>query len=43
MAIAEASWTQHGKIDAYAPVLHGERGLLRADLKDPAGVEVPDT
>ena len=52
MAIAEASWTQHGKIGAYAPVLYGERGsllvgpragggLVRADLKDPAGVEVP--
>ncbi len=52
MAIAEASWTQHGKIDAYAPVLHGERGsllvgpragggLVHADLKNPSGVEVP--
>ena len=52
MAIAEASWTQHGKLGAYAPALYGERGsllvgpragggLLRADLEDPAGVEVP--
>jgi predicted dehydrogenase len=52
MAIAEASWTQHGKIGAYTPVLYGERGsilvgpradggLLRADLEDPAGVKIP--
>ena len=51
MAIAEASWTQHGKLGAYAPALYGERGsllvgpragggLLRADLEDPAGVEI---
>ena len=52
MAIAEASWTQHGKLDAYTPTIHGETGsllvgpranggLLRADLKQPAGVAVP--
>ncbi len=52
MAIAEASWTQHGKIGAYAPVLYGEKGsllvgpraqggLLRADLEDQAGVAIP--
>jgi predicted dehydrogenase len=52
MAMAEASWTQHGKIGAYAPLLYGESGsllvgpratggLLRADLENPAGVEIP--
>ena len=52
MAIAEASWTQHGKIGSYEPVIYGERGslfvgpradygLLRADLENPAGVQVP--
>ncbi|MDP6568105.1 MAG: Gfo/Idh/MocA family oxidoreductase [Alphaproteobacteria bacterium] len=51
MAMAEASWTQHGKIGAYAPLLYGERGsllvgpradggLLRADLENPAGIEI---
>ncbi len=55
MAIAEASWTQHGKFGAYTPIIYGETGsmlieprlggrLLRADLDEPAGVEieVPD-
>lgn len=52
MAVAEASWTQHGKLDAYAPIIHGETGsllvgpraaggLVRADLGHPAGVDVP--
>lgn len=52
MAIAEASWTQAGKIGAYAPVLYGELGsilvgpratggLLRADLEEQAGIEIP--
>jgi predicted dehydrogenase len=51
MAVAEASWTQHGKLDAYTPVLQGEKGglrigpraaggLVRADLENPAGVPV---
>jgi predicted dehydrogenase len=51
MAIAEASWTQHGKIGAYAPVIYGARGsllvgpradggLLLANLDTPAGVAV---
>lgn len=52
MAIAEASWTQHGKLGAYAPMIYGETGsllvgpragggLLRADLDNPAGVDIP--
>ena len=52
MAIAEASWTQHGKLGAYAPMIYGETGsllvgpravggLIRADLETPAGVQVP--
>jgi predicted dehydrogenase len=52
MAIAEASWTQHGKIGTYEPVIYGERGSLlvgpradyglsRSDLENPAGVECP--
>jgi predicted dehydrogenase len=52
MAIAEASWTQHGKLGAYAPMIYGETGsllvgpraaggLLRADLANPAGVDIP--
>jgi predicted dehydrogenase len=28
MAIAQASWTQHGKIAAYTPMIYGETGTL---------------
>lgn len=52
MSIAEASWTQHGKIGAYTPMIFGETGsyiveprndgrLLHADDAHPKGVEVP--
>ena len=51
MAIAEASWTQHGKLDAYTPVIHGERGSLLvgprangglklATLDEPSGIDL---
>jgi predicted dehydrogenase len=51
MAIAQASWTQHGKIAAYTPMIYGETGtlmlepriggrLFHADDATPKGVEV---
>jgi len=51
MAIAQGSWTQHGKIGAYMPTIHGETGtflieprvggrLFHADDTHQAGVEV---
>jgi predicted dehydrogenase len=51
MAIAQASWTQHGKIAAYTPMIYGETGtlmleprlggrLFHADDDQPKGVEV---
>jgi len=52
MAIAEASWTQHGKLDAYTPVIHGERGSLLvgprangglrlANIENSSAIDVP--
>ncbi|MEX2581312.1 MAG: Gfo/Idh/MocA family oxidoreductase [Verrucomicrobiales bacterium] len=52
MAVAEASWTQHGKLGSYTPIIYGETGsilveprnggrLFRADLNQPKGVEIP--
>lgn len=51
MAIAQASWTQHGKIAAYTPMIYGETGtlmleprlggrLFHADDANPKGVEL---
>jgi len=51
MAIAEASWTQHGKLGAYTPIIYGKTGsflvvprlggaLMRCDLEDQKGSEV---
>ena len=48
MAIAEASWTQHGKLGAYTPIIYGKTGsflviprlggaLMRCDLEDQKG------
>ncbi len=50
-AIAQGSWTQHGKIGAYMPTIHGETGtflieprvggrLFHADDAHQAGVKV---
>ena len=51
MAIAQASWTQHGKIAAYMPMIYGETGTLMmeprtggklyfADDARPKGIEL---
>lgn len=51
MSIAQASWTQHGKIGAYTPMIYGQRGtfvieprtggrLFHADDEHPKGVEL---
>lgn len=51
MSIAQASWTQHGKIGAYTPMIYGQRGtfvieprtggrLFHADDNQQKGVEL---